>query len=164
MRKLAEFSLRLSQGVGWLVPDCAHRATTASSWGLCEQRELTRLPRLLLRLQQLSPLLEHSKNRLRRAGIQAEAAAFQASGRVKFEWRGGEPGAGRADRNTDGLMGAAIGMADEVIPNDHHGFDSFKETLGKDLEHVFLRETAHFHSLTSAFNRSFSSGCCSRLL
>jgi hypothetical protein len=33
-------------------------------------------------------------------------------------------------------MGAAVGMADEVIANDHHGFDSFKETLGKDLKHV----------------------------
>jgi hypothetical protein len=55
-------------------------------------------------------------------------------------------------------------MADEVIANDHHGFDSFKETLGKDLEHVSIREAAHFHSFTSSFNRSFNSGICSRLL
>ena len=159
------FSLRLSQGVAWLVPDCAHRATTALSWGLCEQRELTRLPRLFfLRLQQLLPLLEHPIDRLRGTGIQAEATAFQAAGGIEFVWRRREPGAGRTDRNTDGLMGAAVGMADEVIANDHHGFDSFKETLGKDLEHVSIWEAAHFHSFTSSFNRSFNSGICSRLL
>jgi hypothetical protein len=49
-------------------------------------------------------------------------------------------------------------MPDEVIANDHHGLDSFKETLGKDLKHVFLGETAHFHSFTRAFSLSFNSG------
>jgi hypothetical protein len=55
-------------------------------------------------------------------------------------------------------------MADEVIPNDHHRFHSFKETLRKYLEHISIRETAHFHSFTSSFNRTFNSGYCSRLL
>jgi hypothetical protein len=119
---------------------------------------------LFLRLQQLLPLLEHGEDRLRGTGVQAEAAAFQATGRVELVGRSREPSAGRADRNADGLMRAAVGMADEVIANDHHGLDSFKETLGKDLEHVSIRKAAHFHSFTSSFNRSFSSGCCSKLL
>ena len=166
-----------------MVPDCAHRATTVLSWGLCEQeghlaipsppfsgralrehRGTARLPRLLLRLQHLLPLLEHPIDRLRGTGIQAEAATLQAARGVELIWWSGKPGAGRADGNTDGLMGAAIGMADQVIANNHHRFDSFKETLGKDLEHVSIREAAHFHSFTSSFNRSFNSGCCSRLL
>jgi hypothetical protein len=29
-------------------------------------------------------------------------------------------------------------VADEMIADEHHGFDSFKETLRKDLEHVFF--------------------------
>jgi len=120
---------------------------------------------LFLRLQQLLALLEHGENRLRGTGIQAEPAAFQTAGRIELVRRSREPGAGRADRNTDGLMGAAVRMADEVIANDHHGFDSFKETLGKNVEHVSIREAVtHFHSFTSSFNRSFSSGCCSKLL
>jgi len=119
---------------------------------------------LLLRLQQFLPLLEHSIDRLRGTGIQAETTTFQAARGVELIWWSGKPGAGRADGNTDGLMGAAVGMADEVIANDHHGFDSFKETLGKDLKHVSIRKAAHFHSFTSSFNRSFNSGCCSRLL
>src|SRR5437868_1413525 len=119
---------------------------------------------LFLWLQHFLPLFEHPINRLRGTGIQAEATAFQATGRVELERWGGEPGAGRADWNTDCLMSAAVGMADEVIANDHHGFDSFKETLGKDLKHVSIREAAHFHSFTSSFNRSFNSGICSRLL
>ncbi len=124
-----------------------------------------RLPRLFLRLQHLLPLLEYPVDRLRRTGIQAEAAAFETAGRVELIGRSREPGAGRANRNTDGLMGAAVGMADEVITNDHHRFDSFKETLGKDVEHVSVREAVtHFHSFTSSFKRSFNSGCCSRLL
>jgi hypothetical protein len=49
-------------------------------------------------------------------------------------------------------------VADEVITDDHHGFHSFEETLREDLEHVLVRKTAHFHSCTSAFNRSFNSG------
>jgi hypothetical protein len=36
-------------------------------------------------------------------------------------------------------MGATVGMADEVITNDHHRLHSFEETLGENLEHVFLR-------------------------
>ena len=78
-RKLTEFFSLSILGVGWLVPDCAHRATTALSWGLSEQRELTSLPRLLLRLQQLLPLLEHPIDRLRGAGVQTEAAAFKTA-------------------------------------------------------------------------------------
>src|SRR5688572_10943429 len=163
-RTVPFFSLRPSQGVGWLVPDCAHRATTVLPGGLCEQRELTRLPRLFLRLQQLPPLFEHGENRLRGTGIQAEPTAFQATGRVEFVGRCRKPSARGADRNTDGLMRAPVGMADEVIADNHHGFDSFEETLGKDLKHISIRETAHFHSFTSSFNRSFSSGCCSKLL
>ena len=119
---------------------------------------------LFLRLQHLLPLLEHPVDRLRGTGIQAEAAAFQAAGGVELVGRRREPGAGRADGDTDGLMGAAVGMADEVIANDHHRFDSFKETLGKDLEHVSIGKASHFHSFTSSFKRSFNSGCCSRLL
>jgi hypothetical protein len=123
----------------------------------------TRLPRFLLRLQHLLPLLEHPIDRLRGTGIQTEAATFKTAGRVKLVGRSREPGAGRADWNTDGLMGAAVGMTDQVIANDHHGFDSFKETLGKDLKHVSIRKATHFHSFTSSFKRSFNSGCCSRL-
>jgi hypothetical protein len=56
-------------------------------------------------------------------------------------------------------------MANEVIANDHHGFDSFKETLRKDVEHISIWEAVtHFHSFTRSFKRSFNSGCCSRLL
>ncbi len=73
------FSLYYFQGVAWLVPDCAHRATTALSWGLGEQRELTGLPRLLLRFQQLVALFENAEDGLRRTGIQAEPAALQAA-------------------------------------------------------------------------------------
>src|SRR6267143_84074 len=131
-------------GVAWLVPDCAHRATTALSWGLCEQRELTRLPRLLLRLQQLLSLPEHRIDRLRGTGIQAEATTFQAAGRIELVGCSREPGAGRADQNTEGVMGAAVGMADDVIANDHHGVDSFKKTLENDLEHDSIWEAAHF--------------------
>ena len=123
-----------------------------------------RLPRLLLRLQHLLPLLEYPIDRMRRTGIKTEATAFQAARRIELIRGSREPGTGRADRNTDGLMGATVRMADEVIPNDHHRFDSFKETLGKDLEHVSVWEAAHFHSFTSSFNRSFNSGICSRLL
>jgi hypothetical protein len=54
-------------------------------------------------------------------------------------------------------------MTDQVIANDHHGFHSFKETLGEDLKHVSIRKAVHFHSFTSSFKRSFNSGCCSRL-
>jgi len=115
-------------------------------------------------LQHFLSLFEYPINGLRGTGIQAEATAFQATGRVELEGGGGKPGAGRADWNTDGLMGTAGGMADEVIANDHHRFDSFKETLGKDLEHVSIWDAAHFHSFTSSFNRSFNSGICSRLL
>ena len=118
---------------------------------------------LFLRLQQLLPLLEHGENRLGGTGIQAEAAAFQATGRVELVGRSREPGAGRADRDADCLMGAAVGMADKVIANNHHGLDSFKETLGENIEHVSVWEAAHFHSFTSSFKRSFNSGCCSRL-
>jgi len=121
-------------------------------------------PRLFfLRLQHLLPLLEHPIDRLRGTGIQTEAATFKTAGRVKLVGRSREPGAGRADWDTDGLMGAAVGMTDQVIANDHHGFDSFKETLGKDLKHVSIRKATHFHSFTSSFKRSFNSGCCSRL-
>ena len=60
-------------------------------------------------------------------------------------------------------MCAAVGMADQVVANDHHGFDSFKETLREDLEHVLFGNAAHGHSFTSAFNRSFNSGICARL-
>jgi len=123
-----------------------------------------KLPRLFLRLQHLLPLLEHPVDRLRGTGIQAEAAAFQATGRIKLIRRRREPGAGRADRYADSLMRAAVGMANEVIANNHHGFDSFKETLGKDIEHISIWEAVtHFHSFTSSFKRSFNSGCCSRL-
>src|SRR5574337_50837 len=61
-------------------------------------------------------------------------------------------------------MSAAVGMADEMITNDQHGFDSFKETLREDLKHVLIRQAAHFHSFTSSLSRSLSSGICSRLL
>ena len=119
---------------------------------------------LFLRLQQLLPLLKHGEDRLRGTGIQTEAAAFETAGRIELVGWCGKPGSGRADRHADGLMRAAVGMTDEVITYDHHGFDSFKETLGEDLEHILIRQTAHFHSLTSSFSRSFSSGCCSKLL
>ena len=33
---------RQAHPAAWLVPNCAHRATTVSSWGLCEHRGLTR--------------------------------------------------------------------------------------------------------------------------
>ena len=69
----------------------------------------------------------------------------------------------RADRHANGLMRATVRMADQVIADDHHRFDSFEETLREDLKHVLVGETAHFHSLTRAFRRSFSSGICSRL-
>ena len=119
----------------------------------------------LLRLQQLLPLLEHPEDRLRRTGIQAEAAAFKTAGSIELVGWCGKPSAGRTDRHADGLMRAAVRMTDEVIANDHHGFDSFKETLGKDVEHVSIGEAVtHFHSFTSSFKRSFNSGCCSRLL
>lgn len=118
----------------------------------------------LLRLQQLLAFLEYPVDGLRGTGIQTETAAFQAARRIELVGRGREPGPGWADWNTNGLMGAAVWMADEVIANDHHRFDSFKETLGKDLKHVSIREAAHFHSFTSSFNRSFNSGICSRLL
>ena len=125
---------------------------------------ITSLPRLfLLRLQQLVPLLEDPVDRLRGAGIEAETAAFQASGRIELIRRRREPGAGRANGNTNAVVSAAVRMADEVIANDHHRFDSFEETLREDLKHVFLGKTAHFHSFTSAFNRSFSSGIWVRL-
>ena len=100
-------------------------------------------------------LLENGVNRLRRAGIQAEAATFQTTGRIELVGRGREPGAGRADRNTDGLMSAAVGMADEVIANDHHGFDSFKETLGEDVEHVSIREDCSLPLLHKFFQAIF---------
>jgi len=118
---------------------------------------------LLLRLQQLLTLLEDPEDRLRWAGIQAEPATFQATGGVELIWRCGEPGAGRADGDADGLVGATVGVADEVITHDHHGFDSFEETLREDLKHVFVRETAHGHSFTRAFSRSFNSGIWSTL-
>jgi hypothetical protein len=35
-------------------------------------------------------------------------------------------------------MRAAVGVADEMIADEHHGFDSFKETLGEDLKHIFF--------------------------
>ena len=69
-------------------------------------------PLLLLRHQYLLAFSEDRVDGLRRAGIQAEAAAFQTAGRVEFERRGGKPGAGRADRHADGLVRAAVGMAD----------------------------------------------------
>src|SRR6185436_2815248 len=144
-------------------PDCA-RPTRAFSGRVARAKGTARLRRLLLRLQHLLPLLEHSVDRLRGTGVQTETATFQTAGRVELVGRSGEPGAGRADRDTDGLMGASVWMADEVVTNDHHGFDSFKETLGKDLEHVSIRKAVHFHSFTSSFSRSFNSGNCSRLL
>jgi hypothetical protein len=54
---------------------------------------------------------------------------IQATGRVELLGRIRVSDAGRADRNTNGLMGVAVGMADGVIVNDHDGFSSFKETL-----------------------------------
>lgn len=118
----------------------------------------------LLRLQHLLALLEDPVDRLRGTGVQAEAATFQAAGRIELIGRGREPGAGRADGHANALVCATVRMADEVVANDHHRFDSFEETLGKDVEHVSVWEAvAHFHSFTSSFKRSFSSGICSRL-
>ncbi len=102
-------------------------------------REVSGLPCLLLWFQQFITLLEDRVDGLRWAGVQAESAAFEAARWVEFVgWRG-EPRAGGADRYAYGLVSAAVGMADEVITNDQHGRDSFKETLREDLEHVFLR-------------------------
>ena len=128
------------------------------------RRPPSRLPLLLLRLQQFFAFLEYCIDRLRRAGVEAQSAAFEATGRIEFVGRRGEPCAGRADGNANGLMGATVRMADQVIANNQHGFHSFEETLGEDLEHVFLWETAHFHSLTRSLSRSFNSGICSILL
>ncbi len=125
---------------------------------------LTCLPRLfLLRHQHLLPLLEDPVNRLGGAGIQAEPAALQTAGGVELVRRRRQPGAGGTNGDADRLVGAAIGMSDEVITDDHHGFDSFEETLREDLEHVLGTLFRHFHSFTRALMRSLSSGICSRL-
>ena len=84
---------------------------------------------LLLRFQQLIALLEYAVDCLRGAGVQAEAATFETARGVEFIRRCGEPGAGRTDGDADPIVGATVGMAHEVIAGDHHGFDSFKETL-----------------------------------
>src|SRR5215208_5557248 len=118
---------------------------------------------LLLRFQQLLTFFKDSEDGLGWAGIQAKPTAFETAGGIEFIGRRREPCAGRADRYTNGLMGAAVRMPDQVIADNHHRFDSFEETLREDLKHVLVRETAHFHSFTSSFNRSFNSGICSRL-
>src|SRR5688572_28066672 len=118
---------------------------------------------LLLRLEQLVAFPEDSEDRVRGAGIEAQAATFQAACGVELIRGGGEPGPGRTHGHADRVMGAAVGVADQVVANDHHGFDSFKETLREDLEHVLFGDAAHGHSLTRAFNRAFNSGICSRL-
>jgi hypothetical protein len=53
-------------------------------------------------------------------------------------------------------MSTTVWVADQVVADDHHGFDSFEETLREDLEHIFFREAAHFHSFTSAAFSCFS--------
>lgn len=92
-------------------------------------REGISLPRFLLRPKQLIALLENTVNRLRGTGVQAEAATFEAARGVEFVGWGREPGAGRTDGNADPIVGTTVGMAHEVIAGDHHGFDSFEETL-----------------------------------
>ena len=55
-----------------------------SRTGGAEASNSSRQTLLFLRLQQLLPLLEHGENRLRGTGVQAEATAFQATGRVEL--------------------------------------------------------------------------------
>ncbi|MER3422531.1 MAG: hypothetical protein C4293_04145 [Nitrospiraceae bacterium] len=66
---------------------------------------------LLLWHKNLVALPEDGVDGLRRAGIEAEPAAFEAAGRIEFERRGRKPCAGWADGYAKGLMGAPVGMA-----------------------------------------------------
>jgi hypothetical protein len=104
-----------------------------------QPREVFGLPRVLLRLQELVSFPKDGIDRLRRAGIQTEPAAFQTAGWIESVRWSRKPGTGGADWDTDGLVSAAVGMADEVIADDHHRFDSFEEALRKDLEHILFR-------------------------
>ena len=90
-----------------------------------------------LRHQHLIAFAIDGINGIRRTGVQAQPARFEAAGCIELERWGGKPGAGRTYGNTDRLVRATIGMTHQVIADDHHGFDSFKKTLREDLEHVF---------------------------
>src|SRR5262249_30597313 len=118
---------------------------------------------LRLRLEQLVAFSKDAEDRMRGTGIEAQAATFQTARGVELVGWSREPGPGRTNGHADRIVRAAVRMPDKVVANDHHGFDSFKETLGEDLEHVLFGDAAHGHSFTSALSRSFNSGICSRL-
>lgn len=91
---------------------------------------------LLLRRDNLFPFAVYRVNGLGRAGIEAEAAAFEASRGIKLEGRGRQPRASWANRDTNGVLGATVGVTNEVISNEHHRLYTFKEALGKQFQHV----------------------------
>src|SRR5439155_10675675 len=77
------------------------------------------------RLEELLALAEDGIDGLRRAGIQAEPAGLDAAGRIELVGRRGEPGSGWAYRDADCIVGAPVGVADQVISLEHHGLDCF---------------------------------------
>ena len=83
--------------------------------------------------------LEDRVDGLSWASIQTQSTGLHATRRVKLERWSREPCPGRADRNTDGTMGAAIWVTNEVISGYHHGLYSFKQTLGKEFKHIHKR-------------------------
>src|SRR5437899_702991 len=114
------------------------------------------LPLLLVlfalgRLEELLAFAEDGIDGLRRAGVQAEPAGLDAAGRVELVRRRGQPGSGWAHRNADRIVGAPVGVADQVISLEHHGFDSFEQGPRKELEDVLGRR-GH------AFNGSSATG------
>src|SRR5438552_19165027 len=83
--------------------------------------------RRLGRLEELLAFAKDGVDGLRRAGIKAEPAGLDAAGRVELVGRRGEPGPGWAYRNADRIVSAPVGVADQVISLEHHGFDSFEQ-------------------------------------
>src|SRR2546426_6040394 len=110
------------------------------------------VPLLLLftlgRFQELLAFAEDGVDGLRRAGIQAKPAGLDAAGGIEFVRWCGEPGPGRAHRDADCIVGAPVGVTDQVISLEHHGFDSFKQGPREKLEDVLGRRGHGFNGLS----------------
>src|SRR2546426_2648798 len=134
----------------------ATSASASPADGVGARRAVPLLLRFALgRLQQLLAFAEDGVDGLRRAGIQAEPAGLDAAGRIELVRRRGEPGPGRVHRDADCIVGAPVGVADQVISLEHHGFDSFKQGPREKLEDVLGRRGHGFNGLSCFFGGSW---------
>src|SRR5436309_1047217 len=102
------------------------------------------------RLEELVAFAEDGVDGLRRAGVQAEPAGLDAAGRIELVGRRRQPGPGRAYRNANRVVGAPVGVADQVISLEHHGFDSFEQGPREELEDVLGRRGHAFSGSSAA--------------